>query len=93
MYRREHLIDLDRVDLPVGLSEVRWVVANKIDTGVQTADIGGLRALWELARVHLTGPSATEVGVDDDTHICKMRLDVAGVSSAALGIDRWRAKG
>ena len=72
-----HLVDFNRVDRPIRFGKVGWIVAHEIDARIQAACTGVLRTLWELTLIYLTGPCATEIGIDDDTHIAEVIIDVA----------------
>ena len=84
-----HLIDLDPVDLPIGLREVLWVSTHESCTAVDGVILDSFgNILWAvgiLGLIHISSPSAAKVNVDNDGHVGKVRIHVAG----ALVIDRW----
>ena len=82
-----HLIDLQRVDLPIRLFEIGGIVADKIRARIQALVCGStLRTVRKLG-VDFTSPSTTEVGVYDDAHVVEMAVDGAGVTTTTLLID------
>ena len=70
-----YLIDFDRIDFPVRVREVARIHSHEIDTRVQAAGTRSLRALRELALIHLSGPSSTKVRVDNDTHVSEVLVN------------------
>lgn len=83
-----HLIDSDRVDLPVCIGKVHRVVADEVHARVEAACACILWAISELT-IDLACPCAAEVYVDDNAHVCEMLIDIA----TALVVDSRCSKG
>jgi hypothetical protein len=70
-----HLIHFDRVDRPVCLSEIRRIVANKIDARIPAVSVRTHGTLVVLA-VDVSSPVTAEVCVYNNTHVAEMLVDV-----------------
>lgn len=75
------LIDFDRIDGPVCTSEVLRIVSNEIDTSVEAAERRILRTVGAL-RIDVTGPSPTEIGVDNDAVIVEVGINIAALKQS-----------
>ena len=70
-----HLVNFNRADLPISVTEVRRIEANEVHARVETVRSACILRTRAIIPIDVASPRPTKVDIEDNTHIVKMLVE------------------